>query len=183
MKRILALIITICAASYAADWYAGARIGHAFEDHPEDRTQYRIGSTAEFGAHVEKDFDCGVTADLSADYAPGKENGDARYFFFALSQAYVSPQIGYKTSIWKLSPYAKIGPVIGFGLKCAKHDGMDISSSGVLISAGSNVYSIKNVSLVIDASERITTWKKMNRLALIGTVYSFIPHIGIDYRF
>ena len=173
MKRILALIITICATSHAADWYVGAGIGHASESSSE-----RIGDAAEVGINASVTSQNGIGGGINAIYARGKEyDYPSMNYSNTRSQMYVTPYFVAMKSFFEQSyVFASIGPTVGFGMDDTKSWMLGVSAYGFSMSGGCDAFVTKSVSIKLDLSLRHVKWKENE------TVNSLIPEIGITYH-
>ena len=186
MRCVIALVVTICAAAYSADWYVGSNIGHAFGFSSCNRIDWyskgdseAIKSTPaeqaqgmmEGGMHGGMYSSFGVGVDLSILYSPGKSN----HFFTGVSDdetseiidssieniktsvLYVVPSISYRYRFGNLYPYVRIG--IAFGCVFRKYDIRD--------------------KLTANDTTRLQEWDVSSSKTSIGPSES----IGIEYLF
>lgn len=172
MKHTLALISISFSVSCAADWYAGARVGHAFvnnNDYPNIEKPMEYGG--KFGLYSEK----GIGVEFDADIVSGEKQGYSYSDLSSRSRETVIVNDSIKISCINYSVLFQARKSIFKELFCYVKAGAIVSSQE---------YNHFN-------SSNETSWKKTNgikigEVATIGGEYIFAKHVGFnasaDYR-
>lgn len=201
MKRILALIITICATSHATDWYVGARTGHAFVGkYGYGNSESPIEGGAYFGFYKGS-----FGASIGVDYANGDRGSDvhadslASLYYNTYKKGvkennwYYSLCANYRKDFGKLEAFAGVG----IGLRVYSRDGNTTQSTGDITYGDGSVWFQTYRTVSADGSG-----EEIGGVANAGLGYKFtngisgnvqvncrsnrqsiIPEIGVAYTF
>ena len=172
MKHIIALVLASFAISHAADWYAGARVGHAFVD---NKDYPNIEKPIEYGGKFGVYFRNGIGAELGADIISGEKQGHSYNYFSGRPQEIVMVNDSIKTSCINYSLAFQVRKNVFRELFCYLKGGVIISRQE---------YNHFNSSNEDDWKK--TNGTKIGELVMVGGEYLVAKHIGLnasaDYR-